>query len=75
MGKGGQKVAAAVAEGARIAEAQNLARDLVNTPGGTSPRPRWPRSAVEIAERENLEVTVLGPAEIAERPASGASSA
>ena len=64
VGKGGQKVTDAVAEGARIADAQNLARDLVNTPGGTLTPSVLAEAAVEIAERENLKVTVLGPDEI-----------
>ncbi len=71
VGRGGQRVAAAVEEGARIAEAQNLARDLVNTPGGTLTPAALAEAAVEIAEREGLAVTVLGPAEIAERGLGG----
>ena len=71
VGRGGQKVIDAVAEGARIAEAQNLARDLVNTPGGELTPAALAEAAVEIAERENLQVTVLGPDEIAERGLGG----
>ena len=71
VGKGGQKVVAAVEEGARIAEAQNLARDLVNTPGGTLTPAALAEVAVDIANREDLAVTVLGPAEIAERGLGG----
>ena len=71
VGKGGQKVVAAVAEGARIAEGQNLARDLVNTPGGTLTPAALAEVAVDIANREDLAVTVLGPAEIAERGLGG----
>jgi len=71
VGKGGQKVGAAVVEGARIADAQNLARDLVNTPGGTLTPAALAEVAVDIANREDLGVTVLGPAEIAERGLGG----
>jgi len=71
VGKGGQKVVAAVAEGARISEGQNLARDLVNTPGGTLTPAALAEVAVDIANREDLAVTVLGPAEIAERGLGG----
>jgi leucyl aminopeptidase len=71
LAKGGAKVAAAVERGARIAEAQCLARDLVNTPGGTLTPAALAEVAVEIAERENLKVTVLGPSEIAEAGLGG----
>jgi leucyl aminopeptidase len=71
VGRGGQRVEAAVEEGARIAEAQNLARDLVNTPGGTLTPSALAEAAVEIAQREDLAVTVLGPEEIAERGLGG----
>ena len=69
--KGGAKVAAAVEQGARISEAQCLARDLVNTPGGTLTPAMLAEVAVEIAEREDLKVTVLGPDEIAEAGLGG----
>ncbi|MCD9623396.1 leucyl aminopeptidase [Rhabdothermincola salaria] len=71
IGKGGAKTAAAVELGARIAEAQCLARDLVNTPGGTLTPAMLAEVAVEIAEREDLKVTVLGPDEIAEAGLGG----
>jgi leucyl aminopeptidase len=71
VGKGGAKVTAAVEEGSRIAEAQNLARELVNTPGGTLTPAALAEVAVDIANREDLAVTVLGPAEIAERGLGG----
>jgi len=71
VGRGGQRVADAVAEGTRIAEAQTLARDLVNTPGGTLTPSALAEAAVEIAQREDLAVTVLGPDEIAERGLGG----
>jgi len=71
VGRGGARVAAAVEEGARIAEAQNLARELVNTPGGTLTPAALAEVAVDVAHREDLGVTVLGPAEIAERGLGG----
>ena len=57
--------------GARIGEAVTYARDLVNTPGGTLTPAVLAESAVEIAERENLQITVLGPDEIAEARLGG----
>jgi len=63
--RGGARVLAAIEQGAQIAEAQCLARDLVNTPGGTLTPAALAQVAVEIAERESLQITVLGPDEIA----------
>ncbi|HEY6533669.1 MAG TPA: leucyl aminopeptidase family protein, partial [Acidimicrobiales bacterium] len=71
IGRGGQRAESAVHEGARIAEAQNLARDLVNTPGGSLTPSALAEAAVELAEREDLAITVLGPDEIAERGLGG----
>jgi leucyl aminopeptidase len=71
VGRGGQKVADAVAEGAQIAAAQNLARDLVNRPGGSLTPKALAAEAVKIARREKLKITVLGPKEIAERRLGG----
>ena len=71
VGRGGQKVAEAVAEGAQIAAAQNLARDLVNRPGGSLTPKALAAEAVKIARREKLKITVLGPKEIAERRLGG----
>jgi leucyl aminopeptidase len=70
-GRGGARVAAAVEQGVAVAEAQCLARDLVNTPGGHLTPAALAEVAVEIAEREDLKVTVLGPAEIAEAGLGG----
>jgi leucyl aminopeptidase len=71
IGSGGKKVQDALAVGARIGEAVTYARDLVNTPGGTLTPAVLAESAVEIAERENLQITVLGPDEIAEARLGG----
>jgi leucyl aminopeptidase len=62
--RGGAKVVAAVEEGVAVAEAQCLARDLVNTPGGALTPEVLAEVAVEIGEREGFEVTVLGYDEI-----------
>jgi leucyl aminopeptidase len=59
VGGGGQRVVAALAIGARIAEGVVLARDLVNTPGGDLTPRALAQAAVEIAERDNLQISVL----------------
>ena len=64
-GRGGAKVAEAVALGARIAAAQNLARDLVNRPGGELTPVALAEEATRIARRERLSIKVFGPAQIA----------
>ncbi|MEJ5254347.1 MAG: leucyl aminopeptidase [Acidimicrobiales bacterium] len=62
---------AAIERARRVAEAVALARDLVNTPGGELTPALFAEAAVEVAERENLRVTVLGPDEIAEAGLGG----
>ncbi len=59
IGTGGQKVRDALASGARIAEGVALARDLVNTPGGELTPAMLAATAKEIAETENLKLTIL----------------
>jgi leucyl aminopeptidase len=71
VGGGGKKVQDALVVGTRIGEAVTYARDLVNTPGGTLTPALLAESAVEVAERENLQITVLGPDEIAEARLGG----
>jgi leucyl aminopeptidase len=71
VGGGGKRIQDALEVGARIGDAVTYARDLVNTPGGTLTPMVLAESAVEIAERENLQVTVLGPDEIAEARLGG----
>lgn len=61
---GGARVTAAVAEGAAIADAQNLARDLVNRPGGTLTPTALADEARRIATREGLAIKILGPTQI-----------
>jgi leucyl aminopeptidase len=61
----------AVRRGERIAEAVALTRDLVNTPGGTLTPPAFAEAAVEVAEREGLQITVLDEAAIREERLGG----
>ena len=60
----GTRLAAAIAEGVAIAEAQNLARDLVNRPGGTLTPAAFADEARRIARREGLAIKVLGRSQI-----------
>jgi len=71
VGTGGKRIQEALALGTRIGEAVTYARDLVNTPGGTLTPALLAESAVELAEREGLQITVLGPDEIAEQRLGG----
>jgi leucyl aminopeptidase len=64
VGTGGKRLHDAVERGARIAEAQCLARDLVNTPAGDLPPRALAEVATEIAEREGLILTVLDEVDI-----------
>ena len=59
LGGGGARLSAALDLGARIGEAVAFARDLVNTPGGDLTPTALAQAAVEIAEREHLEISVL----------------
>jgi len=59
IGGGGQRVADAVARGVAVGEAQCLARDLVNEPGGSLTAQAFAQVATEVAERENLQLTVM----------------
>jgi leucyl aminopeptidase len=59
VGRGGARVARALDLGARIAAGVCLARDLVNTPGGDLTAPKLAEAAVGLAEREDLEVSIL----------------
>jgi leucyl aminopeptidase len=65
VGSGGRKTADAVERGVRIGDAQCLARDLVNEPGGALTPERFAQAAVEVAERENLQITVMDLDDIA----------
>ncbi|HEY5154295.1 MAG TPA: leucyl aminopeptidase [Acidimicrobiales bacterium] len=59
VGGGGARLAAALDLGARIGRGVALARDLVNTPGGDLTPTALAQAAIDIAEREGLEVSVL----------------
>ncbi|MBV9951939.1 MAG: leucyl aminopeptidase, partial [Acidimicrobiia bacterium] len=59
VGKGGQRLQKAVERGARVAEAVELARDLVNEPGGSLTAPVLAERVEEIADGAGLRVTVL----------------
>jgi leucyl aminopeptidase len=59
VGGGGQRVRDALALGARVADGVALARDLVNTPGGELTPALLATAAREIAESENLMVTIM----------------
>lgn len=68
---GGKRVVDAVARGVRIAEGQCLARDLVNEPGGALTPAAFAEVAVEVAERENLQVSVMDQDDITEAGLGG----
>lgn len=62
---------AALARAARISEAVAWARDLVNEPGGTLTPQALADAAVEMADREGLDITVLDETAIAEARLGG----
>jgi leucyl aminopeptidase len=68
---GGQRVRAALDLGARTAEGVVFARDLVNLPGGELTPAALAQAAVEVAERENLAITVMDEADIADAGLGG----
>lgn len=63
-GASGAEPSAAFAEGVRIGQAQNLARDLVNRPGGDLTPAALAEEARVIAARERLKIEVLDLARI-----------
>ena len=63
-GSAAKPIADAVRVGVAIGAAQNLARDLVNRPGGELTPARLADEARAIAKRERLEIKVLGPAQM-----------
>jgi leucyl aminopeptidase len=71
VGGGGGRVVAALELGVRIADGVVLARDLVNTPGGDLTPRALAEAAVEIAEREGLQVSVLDENDIIEAGLGG----
>jgi len=71
LGTGGKRAADAVARGTRIGEAQCLVRDLVNEPGGALTPEVFAEVAVEVAEREDLQISVMGLDDIVEAGLGG----
>jgi leucyl aminopeptidase len=71
VGAGGKRVEGALAVGMRVAEGVAFARDLVNTPGGDLTPRVLAEAAIEVAERENLQITVLDEDAIAEARLGG----
>lgn len=71
VGGGGGRVVAALELGIRIADGVVLARDLVNTPGGDLTPRVLAEAAVEIAEREGLQVTIMDEDDIVEAGLGG----
>jgi leucyl aminopeptidase len=61
---GGVRATAAIDEGVAISGAQNLARELVNRPGGTLTPVAFAAEARRIATREGLSIKVMGRAQI-----------
>ncbi len=59
VGKGGKRVADAVARGEATAAAIGLVRDLVNTPGGDLTPVAFAKRAVDLAEEHGLTVEVM----------------
>jgi leucyl aminopeptidase len=57
----------AVKRGVILAESQNVARDLSNTPGNDLPPAALAREAQKVAKEVGLKVKVLGPAELKKR--------
>jgi leucyl aminopeptidase len=68
---GGKRVADALAVGTRVAEGVAFARDLVNSPGGDLTPRVLAEAAIEVAEREDLQITVLDEDAIAEARLGG----
>lgn len=64
-------VAEVIERGIRIADGVALARDLVNEPGGSLTPRRLAEVAVEIAEREDLQITIFDDEDIVEARLGG----
>ncbi|CAN5806224.1 leucyl aminopeptidase [soil metagenome] len=71
VGKGGKRVADAVARGAALADAIGLVRDLVNTPGGDLTPSVFADQAVEVAAELGLDIEVMDLAAIEEAGLGG----
>ena len=67
MGTAGAEVPSAITRGQRVAEAIMRARDLVNEPAAVMTPTRLAAVAREVAEQNQLELTVFGPRECRDR--------
>ncbi len=71
VGKGGKRVADAVARGIALADAMVLVRDLVNTPGGDLTPKAFAQRAEQVAADHGLEISVLDKAGIRKEKLGG----
>jgi leucyl aminopeptidase len=71
VGRGGQRVGAALERGRAIAEAVCLARDLVNQPGGTLTPAAFAARAEDLAASAGFSAEVLDKAAIEDRKLGG----
>ncbi len=71
VGASGKRASEAAVLGTRLGEAQCLARDLVNEPGGALTPEAFAEVAVEVAEREGLQITVMDLEDITEAGLGG----
>jgi leucyl aminopeptidase len=71
VGRGGQRVGAALERGRAIAEAVCLARDLVNQPGGTLTPAAFAARAEELAASAGFSAEVLDKAAIEDQKLGG----
>src|SRR5205085_1956721 len=67
LGTAGADVTAAVTRGQRVAAAIMRARDLVNEPAAVMTPSRLAAVAREVAEQNQLQITVYGPRECRDR--------
>src|SRR5204862_2716283 len=71
VGGGGARAKTALARGARVAEAVNLARDLINTPGGDLTPPELAARIVAAAKASGVKSKVLDEVQIAKAGLNG----
>jgi leucyl aminopeptidase len=71
VGKGGNRVQAALSRGRAVGEAVRLARDLVNQPGGTLTPSAFATRAEELADLKGFDVEVLDRAAIEDEKLGG----
>jgi len=68
---GGKRRSEALDLGVALAEAVNLARDLVNEPGGSLTPQVFAEVAADVAQREDLQISILDEADIVEARLGG----